>query len=63
VVADYTLVTSAADLKSLRYYFRTFENSRIRMVDLKAGDLDAKKIKTILMAGDEQIEDVSGTAK
>ncbi len=62
-VSDYTLWTSAADLKNLRYYFRTFDNSRIRMVDLKAVDLDAKEIKTVLMKGEEQIEDVSGKAK
>ena len=62
-VADYTLWTSAADLKNLRYYYRTYENSRIRMVDLKAVDLDAKGIRTILMKGEEQIEDVSGVAK
>ena len=62
-VSDYTLWTSAADLKNLRYYFRTFDNSRIRMVDLKAVDLDAKELKTILMKGEEQIEDVSGKAR
>ena len=62
-VSDYTLWTSAADLKNLRYYFRTFDNSRIRMVDLKTVDLDAKEIKTILMKGEEQIEDVSGKAR
>ncbi len=62
-VSDYTLWTSAADLKNLRYYIRTFENSHIRMVDLKAVDLDAKEIKTISMKGQEEIEDVSGKAK
>jgi choloylglycine hydrolase len=62
-VSDYTLWTSAADLKNLWYYFRTFDNSRIRMVDLKAMDLDAKEIRTISMKGEEQIEDVSGKAK
>ena len=62
-VSDYTLWTSAADLKNLRYYFRTFDNSRIRMVDMKAVDLDAKEIRTILMKSEEQIEDVSGKAK
>jgi choloylglycine hydrolase len=61
--SDYTLWTSAADLKNLRYYFRTFDNSRIRMVDMKALDLDAKEIRTILMKGEEEIEDVSGKAK
>ena len=62
-VYDYTLWTSAADLKNLRYYFRTFDNSRIRMVDIKAVNLDAQEIKTISMKGEEEIEDVSGKAK
>ena len=61
-VYDYTLWTSAADLKNLRYYFRTFDNSRIRMVDMKAVNLEAKEIKTIPMKGEEVIEDVSGKA-
>ena len=58
-VADYTLWTSAADLKGLRYYFRTFDNSRIRMIDLKAADLDAKAVRTITMKGEERIEDLT----
>jgi hypothetical protein len=33
------------------------------MVDMKAVNLDAKEIRTILMKGEEQIEDVSGKAK
>jgi choloylglycine hydrolase len=62
-VADYTLWTSASDLMNLRYYFRTFQNSRIRMVDLKKLDLDAAELRTISMAGREAIEDLSGQAK
>jgi choloylglycine hydrolase len=60
---DYTLWTSAADLANRRYHFRTYDNCRIRMVDLKKLDLDAKSIKTISMAGEEAIEDVTGLAK
>lgn len=63
VVADYTLWTSACDLTNGRYYFRTFDNSRIRMVDLKSVDFNAKSVKTISIAGEEQIEDVSHTAE
>jgi choloylglycine hydrolase len=62
-VADYTQWTSAADLKNLRYYFRTYDNSRIRMVDLRAVNLDAKEIRTISMKGEEEIEDIPGKAK
>ena len=58
-VADYTQWTSAADLKNLRYYFRTFDNSRIRMVDMKTVDLDTREIRSILMNGEEIIEDLS----
>jgi choloylglycine hydrolase len=58
-VCDYTLWTSAADLKNLRYYFRTYENSRIRMVDMKALDFEAQEIRTISMAGEESIEAVA----
>ena len=61
-IADYTLWTSVSDLKTLRYHFRTFDNSRIRMVDLNKMNLDAKEIKTISMAGQEVIEDLSGKA-
>ncbi|MEN6458222.1 MAG: choloylglycine hydrolase family protein [Thermoguttaceae bacterium] len=61
-VADYTLWTSVSDLTNHRYYFRTFDNSRIRMVDLQKMSLDAKAIKTISMAGQEVIEDLSDKA-
>jgi choloylglycine hydrolase len=57
-VADYTLWTSVYDLANLRYHFRTFDNSRIRMVDLKKMDLDAKRLKTFSMVGPEDIEEL-----
>jgi choloylglycine hydrolase len=62
-VADYTLWTSASDLKNMRYYFRTYDNSRIRMIDLRASDFDAKEIRTISMKGEEQVEDLTSAEK
>jgi choloylglycine hydrolase len=62
-VADYTLWTGASDMMNLRYYFRTFENSRIRMIDLKKVNFNTKDIKTIPMTGKEIIEDVSSQAR
>lgn len=62
-VSDYTLWTAAADLKNLRYYFRTYDNSRIRVVDLKTVDFNVKAIKTVSMSGPEEIEDVSTKGK
>jgi choloylglycine hydrolase len=62
-VSDYTLWTSVSDLTNLRYHFRTFQDSRIRMVDLKKANLDAKDVMTIPMAGEEVIVDVTDKAK
>lgn len=58
VPADYTLWTSASDLKEKQYYFRTYENSQIRMVDLNAHKDRSLKIKRISIAGQETIQTV-----
>jgi choloylglycine hydrolase len=63
ITADYTSWTSASDTKNLCFYFHTFENRRIRMIDLKEMDLNAKDIKTISMGQPEDIEDLSSAAK
>jgi choloylglycine hydrolase len=55
VLADYTIWTSAIDLKATQYFFRTYENSAIRMVDLMTMDLDAKDIVKMSIKGDEVI--------
>ncbi|AJY47513.1 linear amide C-N hydrolase [Martelella endophytica] len=55
---DYTQWTSADDLSQKRFYFRTYDNSTIRFVDLLKQDLDAKDIKTIKMDGYETAEEV-----
>ena len=39
--ADFTQWTSAADMKAGRYYFKTYANPQIRVVDLKNLDLSA----------------------
>jgi choloylglycine hydrolase len=53
---EYTMWTTAADLKTLQYFFRTYDNSRVRMVDLSKMDLDAKSIVGFSMKGGEDIE-------
>lgn len=59
IVADYTVWTSASDLKAKRYYFRTYENSQIRSVDLMKMPLDAKSITTFSMKGSEVIKSLN----
>ncbi|MCE0524180.1 MAG: choloylglycine hydrolase family protein [Methylacidiphilales bacterium] len=59
IVADFTTWTSANDLGAKQFYFRTYANSQIRMVDLMKMPLDAKDITTISMAGDEVIKSLN----
>jgi choloylglycine hydrolase len=53
VVADYTIWTSANDLKARRFFIRTYDNSQIRSVDLMSHDLDAKDIVNYPIKGKE----------
>jgi len=59
ILADYTIWTSASDLKAKRFYFRTYENSQIRMVNLMKLNLDAKDITKISMKGEEAIQSLN----
>ncbi len=59
ILADYTTWTSANDLKRKRFYFRTYDKSQIRRVDLMKMNLDAKEIVSIPMKGKEVIEDLT----
>ena len=58
VHADYTIWTAASDPRAKRFYFRTYENSQIRMVDLMKMNLDGKDIVTISMKGEEVVKSV-----
>jgi len=53
ISADYTQWTSANDLANKRFYFRTYDNSDIRFVDLTKQKLDASDIQTWSMGGFE----------
>lgn len=53
VIADFTQWTSADDLTNKRFYFRTYDDSDIRYVDLMKQNLNAPTIKIIPMAGHE----------
>ena len=58
VVADYTLWTSAIDLKAKQYFFRTYNNSAIRMIDLMKMDFDAKEYGSDPIKGEEVIQPI-----
>ena len=59
IVSDRTIWTSASDLTAKRFYFRTYENSEIRSVDLMKMPLDAKNISSISMRGPEVIRSLN----
>ena len=46
-------------MKSKRYFFRTYDNSQIRSVDLMKMDIDGKDMVKVSIQGDEKIEDVT----
>ncbi len=58
IPADYTLWTSASDLKAKQYYFRTYENSQIRMIDLETHKNLSQQIIRISIKGEETIKTV-----
>jgi choloylglycine hydrolase len=59
IIADYTIWTSASDLKARRYYFRTYQDSQIRSIDLMKMPIDVKDIAKISMKGDEVIRSMN----
>jgi choloylglycine hydrolase len=56
----YTNWTTAADMTHVRYYFHTYQNRQIQMIDLSKVNLNAKTIKTVTMQQDETVNDLSG---
>ncbi len=46
---EYTQWTSVSDLQNRRYYWHTYENQQVHMVDLMQLHLDAKTVKSIAM--------------
>lgn len=60
---DYTQVTSVKDPKNLRYYYRTYDDQNINVVNIKSCDLNAKAIKTVAMDDQQTVNDVTASAK
>lgn len=58
--SDYTMLTTARDPQSLRYYWRTYNDQAIKMVDLKKVDLQGKKIKKVNTEGQQRVTDMTG---
>ncbi len=62
MVYDTTQWTSVTDQKNLRFYFNNYADSRVRMVDLKKVDVNAKKPITIPFGNQFDFVDVTPTS-
>jgi len=60
---DYTMLTTARDPQNLRYYYKSYDDQTIRMIDLKQFDLDAKTIKMLSTKSEQPIVDMSAKVK
>ncbi len=64
VHSDYTQFTVSRDPQSLRYYYKTYDDQTIRMIDLHKFDLNAKEVKKVsTMRTKQTIVDMSAEAK
>ncbi len=63
VHSDYTMLTIARDPQSLRYYYKSYDDQTIRMIDLKQVDLNARAIKLISTSGQQPIVEMTGQVK
>ena len=57
---DYTMLTTARDPQTLRYYWKSYEDQTIRMVDMNALPLEGDSILSISTDGEQPVLDVSG---
>lgn len=62
-IDESTIATTVRDPQNLNYYYRTYDDQTIRMVNLNSFDLNAKELKTISMKGMTPVVDVSKQLK
>jgi len=63
VLSDYTLATVVHDPVHLKYYFKTYDDQSIRMVDLNAFDKQSKEVKKVSTSGKQPVMNISNTLK
>jgi choloylglycine hydrolase len=56
---DETQLTCARDPQSLKYYFRSYKDQTIKVVDLNQFDLNAKSVKSLNVTGASKAYDIS----
>lgn len=60
---DFTMFTSVRDPQALKYYFKDYENSAIRVVDFSKFDPNGKKILSTEIGGKQVVTDITKELK
>lgn len=63
VHSDYTQITVARDPQGLRYYYKTYDDQTVRMVDLGKLDPDAKAVRILSTKGQQPVADMTSQVK
>lgn len=61
--SDSTQITCVRDPQALQYYFKTYDDQTIKVVDLKKFDLNAKTIKQAETTGPQPVVDITAMLK
>lgn len=59
IYTDSTLITCVRDPQSLKFYFKTYDDQNIKLVDFKKFDWDAKSVKRLDISGPQPLQDIS----
>jgi choloylglycine hydrolase len=59
---EYTIATTVKDTKNLKYYFKTYDDQSIKVIDFSKLDTNAKTLKSIPMTGKTNITDITTSA-
>jgi choloylglycine hydrolase len=61
--SDYTAWTTVSDLKNLQFYWKTFDDQRVRFIDLKKVLANAGSKPLTMAMGDQSQEDLGDQLK
>lgn len=61
--SDYTQMTMARNLRNLRYYYNSYEDQTIRMIDTTDLDINAKEMKLAGVVTSQPIVDMTTQMK
>ena len=61
--SDFTQFTVVRDPQNLCYYYKSYDDQTIRMIDLRKFNLDAKDVKKLGTQSSQTIVDMSGEAR